>query len=93
MHPDNLIQATLAAHRRDLRGASLITLLIVLDTDLEIGTIARRIGVSHAAMTGIADRLTAKEYIERVPSNLDRRKLKLKITPKGIATIEAILNQ
>jgi DNA-binding MarR family transcriptional regulator len=93
MHPDNLIQATLAAHRRDLRGASLVTLLIVLDTELEIGTIARRIGITSSALTGIADQLTKKGYIERVPSNLDRRSLKLKITPKGIATIEAILNQ
>lgn len=50
---------------------------------ISIGEIARRISLSHATVTDILDRLETKNLILRVRSNLDRRQVFIKITPKA----------
>jgi DNA-binding MarR family transcriptional regulator len=93
MNPDQLLEASITAHSHGLRGASLAALLIVLDKPEELGKIARRVGISSAAMTGFADSLYLKGYANRRSVEGDRRKWTLEITPKGKTTLAAILNQ
>lgn len=92
MTPQQLLEATIEARNRKLHGASLAALLIVLDEPVEVGQIAKRIGVSSATMTGIADKLSRRGYAFRKPVSGDRRKWNLQISPKGDAAVESILN-
>ena len=92
MTPTQLLEATIDARKRKLQGASLAALLIVLDDPVEIGQIAKRIGVSSASMTGISDKLARRGYAFRKTVSGDRRKWNLQISPKGIAAVESILN-
>ena len=87
-----LLEATIAAHKRDLSGVTLATLLIIIDKPVAIGQIADLVGVSSAAMTGTADRLYLMGYARRIRPPGDRRKWLLEITQPGLAAIEAILN-
>lgn len=93
MNPDQLLEASITAHSHGLRGASLAALLIVRDKPEELSKIAKRVGVSSAAMTGFADSLYLKGYANRRSVEGDRRKWTLEITPKGKTTIETILKQ
>lgn len=92
MNPHELLEVTIEARKRKLQGASLATLLIILDTPQTVGKIAGEIGISSAAMTGLADKLCAESLVIRSSVPGDRRKWTLKITAKGTAAIEAVLN-
>lgn len=45
--------------------------------------IAKKMGHTSAATTALVDRLEMLGYVERVHSNEDRRKIMVRITPKG----------
>jgi DNA-binding MarR family transcriptional regulator len=91
MNPTHLAQTLIEARKRDLQGAALVALLLVLDKPMELGKIAKHIGISRAALTGLTDKLYLKGYARRSSVSGDRRKWLLEITEKGTATIEAIL--
>jgi DNA-binding MarR family transcriptional regulator len=88
-----ILTATLEAHKRGLKGASLATVLIILSEPATLGIIARRIGVSNASITGTADQLEKQGYVTRGPCKHDRRKIALTLTNKGIAAVESIINE
>ncbi len=46
--------------------------------------IAKKMGHSTAAATGLVDRIEKLGYVERVHTSEDRRKIMVRITPKGV---------
>ncbi len=61
-------------------------LLMYLTTEeyLTMGDIAKKMGHSTAAATGLVDRLEKKNLVERIHPTEDRRKIMVRITAKGI---------
>ena len=55
------------------------------DGPLTMSETANMLGVSNAAVTGMADRLEAKGLIKRVQDTADRRVVCLELTPQGYA--------
>ena len=55
--------------------------------------IARFIGVTTAAMTGIIDRLEKYNYVLRMLDLNDRRIIKVKITPRGVSLVDKVNQQ
>lgn len=79
-HPDNpLGQATRTATERD----ALIHLHAAAPGSVTLGELARSIGLSRAAMTALADRLTTAHLIRRVPDTSDRRRTFIELTKEG----------
>jgi DNA-binding MarR family transcriptional regulator len=56
--------------------------------DMTIGTLARRISLSNATVTGIVDRLEARGLIERHRTREDRRRVLVCLSEIGEKTIE-----
>jgi len=54
---------------------------------LTMSDIAKKMGHSTAAATGLVDRLEKLSYVERVHAAEDRRKIMVRITNKGIALV------
>lgn len=52
--------------------------------------LALAMGVTTAAMTGIADRLVREGYVIRLSDPKDRRIVRIKLTPKGAKVVLAI---
>jgi len=65
--------------------------LRVLDahSGLSVGAIARQTLISPATITGIIDRLEAKDLVKRCRATRDRRVINIEITDKGRALVEA----
>ncbi len=55
--------------------------------------IANFMNVSTAATTGIVDRLVKSGYVFRVFDQEDRRIIKIKITPKGLALMKKLVHE
>jgi len=51
---------------------------------LTMSDIAKKMGHSTAAATGLVDRLEKLSYVERVHGSEDRRKIMVRITTKGV---------
>jgi DNA-binding MarR family transcriptional regulator len=54
---------------------------------LTMSDIAKKMGHSTAAATGLVDRLENLEYVERVHAAEDRRKIMVRITRKGVELV------
>ena len=54
---------------------------------LTMSDIAKKMGHSTAAATGLVDRLEKLSYVERVHAAEDRRKIMVRITSKGIQLV------
>ena len=54
---------------------------------LTMSDIAKKMGHSTAAATGLVDRLEKLEYVERVHAAEDRRKIMVRITQQGIELV------
>ena len=54
---------------------------------LTMSDIAKKMGHSTAAATGLVDRLEKLAYVERVHAAEDRRKIMVRITSKGIVLV------
>jgi DNA-binding MarR family transcriptional regulator len=54
---------------------------------LTMSDIAKKMGHSTAAATGLVDRLEKLDYVERVHAAEDRRKIMVRITQKGIELV------
>lgn len=55
--------------------------------------LARFMGVSTAAMTGLVERLVKYNYAMRIYDDKDRRIVKIGLTPKGGGLIKKIINE
>ena len=56
---------------------------ILRDGPCAMSALSRELGISHSAMTQIADRLERAGMAERVPETVDRRVKSLQLTPHG----------
>lgn len=65
-------------------------LKILASSPETMGALAKALGVSTAAATGIADKLEGLDYLERINGTQDRRTIFLKLTVKGRDVAERI---
>jgi DNA-binding MarR family transcriptional regulator len=60
---------------------------------LTMSDIAKKMGHSTAAATGLVDRLEKLSYVERMHAAEDRRKIMVRITAKGIELVAKMRNE
>ena len=74
---------------------SQIAILDMLSRDKQskMYDMARYMGITTAAMTGIIDRLVRDGYVSRANDPDDRRIINIKLTGKGISTVKSLLEQ
>ncbi len=63
------------------------------DNALTMSEIARRMGHSTAAATGLVDRLEKLGFVQRTHSREDRRKVLVQITRKGSRLVDHVRNR
>lgn len=73
----------------ELPGAQLRMCAVLRDGPRTMSALSGEMGISHSAVTQIADRLERAEMVERVPETDDRRCKKLRLTSRGIEAMEA----
>ena len=76
----------LLAYARDQRlGLTCLHALafVHLHHEIPINKVAQHIGITSAAMTGVADKLIALGYLTRHSGRADRRNIWLAVTPAG----------
>jgi DNA-binding MarR family transcriptional regulator len=71
------------AKRMALSDHELLTLEHLAETAKGPGELARLVGVSPAAATGIVDRLAERGHVERAPDPGDRRRVTVRLTDAG----------
>jgi len=70
--------------RYGLTGPQLITLQRAAQHDgASAGELARHVNLSHPTLTGILDRLEKRGLVTRVPTESDRRRVSVRVTPRG----------
>jgi len=75
--------------RVGLTGPQLVILQEVSKTgEISTGEIARAISLSQATVTGILERLEKRNLITRHRSDIDRRRVMVRITPRGEALLD-----
>ncbi|MFC6286736.1 MarR family winged helix-turn-helix transcriptional regulator [Nocardioides sp. GCM10027113] len=75
------------ARRAALSHSEMSTLEMLFGEPLGPAEIARRLGVTTAASSGIVDRLTERGHVVRTPHPSDRRRTAVTITPSGAAEV------
>lgn len=73
------------------RMTTLMQLARVRDDGLTPSALADRLGVTRATITGLLDGLEREGAIERVPNPDDRRSHVARITPAGVAKMQAVI--
>lgn len=81
------IQRLLAAHRPPLTIAQLLALRAIERGPVAAAELARRTGVSGAAVSQLVADLERDGMLERTPSSGDRRRLDLALTARGRRTL------
>lgn len=79
------------ARTAGLGESELVTLQHLSAAPLGPAEVARRLGVSTAASTGIVDRLAARGHVERRPHDHDRRRTEVHLTESGRTELVAHL--
>ncbi|MBC6459377.1 MarR family winged helix-turn-helix transcriptional regulator [Actinomadura sp. HBU206391] len=59
--------------------------------ELTAGALNRAAMVTSGAITNRIDRLAAKELVERVPDGTDRRSVRVRLTERGLATVDELV--
>lgn len=79
-------------HIQKFSGVTGPQLLVLQSIDkskeLTTGSIAKQVNLSQATVTSILDRLEKKEYIQRIRSTTDKRKVYVSLTSQGQQLIE-----
>lgn len=75
------------ARRADLSHSELSALEMLTRESVGPGDLARHLGVTSAAATGIVDRLVARGHVERQPHEADRRRTQVVLTDSGRAEV------
>ena len=73
------------------RMTSMMQLARVKDEGLTPSALADKLGVTRATITGLLDGLEREGGIERAPNPQDRRSHVVRITPAGLAKMQAII--
>ncbi|MFF2093295.1 MarR family winged helix-turn-helix transcriptional regulator [Paenibacillus sp. NPDC058174] len=63
-----------------------------LEGKLKVSELAESMGLTSGAITGVADKLVAEDYVMRERATDDRRVVYIEITPKGKLMIEELLD-
>lgn len=72
----------------ELPGAQLRVCGLLWDGPKTMSFLAEELGITHSAITQIADRIERAEMVERVPETDDRRCKRLALTAKGLGVLE-----
>ncbi len=89
-----IIRATDLHSKRQGRKTGLTTpQLLVLQAihqqpDASVNWVATKVNLSQATVSNILDRLQARDLVQRIRSNLDKRRLCLQLTAKGEECIQ-----
>lgn len=75
------------ARRASLSHTELKTLELLFQSPMGPADLARRLGVTTAASSGIVDRLTSRGHVVRVPHASDGRRTDVTITESGAAEV------
>jgi DNA-binding MarR family transcriptional regulator len=81
------IQRLLAAHQPPLTVAQFLALRAVGSGRVAAADLARRTGVSGAAVSQLVSELEREGLLERAPAAADRRRLELALTGRGRRTL------
>lgn len=73
----------LRRHGLSVGGAQILLHLAETGEPVALGVMAKRIGISGAAVTSLRDSLTALGYVHTPVFRQDRRKRRVSITEKG----------
>lgn len=73
----------------ELPGAQMRMCTVLWDGPRTMSALGDELGISHSAITQIADRLERAEMVERLPEADDRRCKRLALTSRGIAVMQA----
>lgn len=90
-----IIRATDLHSKKMARDTSLtLPQLLLMQTALELGAVtigqlAQKMNLTQATVTTIVDRLSAADMVFREKSTLDKRKVFVRLTDKGQATLSA----
>ncbi|MEL4504758.1 MarR family transcriptional regulator [Luteococcus sp. H138] len=79
------------ARRAQLSESELHSLRHLMRDDIGPAELARMLGVTSAAATGIVDRLEARGHVERRPHPSDRRRTQIDLTDSGRAEVVQLL--
>jgi DNA-binding MarR family transcriptional regulator len=60
-----------------------LTYLIRDHDNPSLGDLAEKLGITGATMSGLIDRLVKRGVVERVPDTVDRRIVRVRLTPEG----------
>ncbi|HXU32941.1 MAG TPA: MarR family transcriptional regulator [Thermoanaerobaculia bacterium] len=60
------------------------------DEPMTIGQIALELAVRHHSAVGLVDRLAAKDLVERVRSESDRRQVRVRLTAEGRSALASL---
>ncbi len=71
------------ARRAELSHSELAALELLTRDSVGPGDLARHLGVTSAAATGIVDRLVGRGHVERRPHGQDRRRTQVVLTDSG----------
>jgi DNA-binding MarR family transcriptional regulator len=86
-----------AAGEAGLTGRHYQALLILRgwgdDEPATINDLARQLFLKHNSTVGVVDRLEAEGLLEREPSNVDRRKVGLRLTAKGMRMLARLADR
>jgi len=55
-----------------------------------VGELAERLQLRHHSVVGLVDRLVVEKFVVRSPSAEDRRRVLIRLTPRGEKTLEKI---
>ncbi|MFN7098014.1 MAG: MarR family winged helix-turn-helix transcriptional regulator [Gammaproteobacteria bacterium] len=61
---------------------------IIEYAEVPTGILAREVNLSQATVTSILDRLERQDYIQRIPSQDDKRKVLVRATPAAVKIFE-----
>jgi len=88
------INAAQAAKTENIHSFAQVMVLGILSESADgicLSYLARSVGITSAAMTGLADKLERLRMVKRKTNPHDRRTYRLTITNKGRATFKQIL--
>jgi DNA-binding MarR family transcriptional regulator len=75
------------ARRASLSHTELKSLELLFESPMGPADLARHLGVTTAASSGIVDRLTARGHVVRGPHQTDRRRTEVTLTESGAAEV------
>lgn len=55
-----------------------------------VGELAERLQLRHHSVVGLVDRLVVEKFVVRSPSTEDRRRVLIRLTPRGEKTLEKV---